>query len=284
MLEKGSKVGIVCCSNGLQTSKKEQMDRLCAVLRKTGLEPVLGEYLYAGRSAFSGTAVQRAGVLMDFYREKEIRAIFDVSGGDMANELLPLLDYGVIADSGKQFWGYSDLTTIINGIYTRTGRASILYQVRNLLYEHGEEQQKDFEATVLCGEEKLFDFPYRFVQGECLSGTVVGGNIRCFLKLAGTPYWPDLTDKILLLEAMGGGIPQMVTYLSQLEQLGAFQKVRGILLGTFSQMEKEMCVPDMEELVRNYAGANMCIVKTDRIGHGTDSKGIAIGRTLCLQR
>ena len=32
-----------------------------------------------------------------------------------------------------------------------------------------------------------------------MEGIVVGGNIRCLLKLAGTPYWPDMREKILLL-------------------------------------------------------------------------------------
>ncbi len=34
-----------------------------------------------------------------------------------------------------------------------------------------------------------------------MDGIVVGGNIRCLLKLAGTPYWPDMREKILLLES-----------------------------------------------------------------------------------
>lgn len=284
MIKKGSKVGIVCCSNGLQISKKEQMERLGQILRRMGLEPVFSDYLYAGDTVFSGTARKRAEALMDFYKDREIRAVFDVSGGDMANEILPLLDYERIADSGKQFWGYSDLTTVINGIYARTGQTSVLYQIRNLLYEDGEEQQRNFEAFVLQKAAALFAFPYRFLQGDCLKGVVVGGNIRCFLKLAGTAYWPNLTGKVLLLESMGGSVPQMVTYLSQLEQLGAFQKVQGILLGTFSQMEREACRPSMEELVQNYAGPQTCIVKTDRIGHGADSRGIVIGQELCLRR
>ena len=37
-----------------------------------------------------------------------------------------------------------------------------------------------------------------------MEGIVVGGNIRCLLKLAGTPYWPDMREKILLLESFGG--------------------------------------------------------------------------------
>ena len=72
-----------------------------------------------------------------------------------------------------------------------------------------------------------------------MSGPLIGGNIRCFLKLAGTEYFPDLTGKLLLLEACGGGEPQLLTYLSHLEQLGAFRKVSGILLGTFTKLDRE---------------------------------------------
>lgn len=60
---------------------------------------------------------------MSFYRVQEIQAILDLSGGDLANELLPYLDYEVIGKSQAEFWGYSDLTTILNAIYAKTGRS-----------------------------------------------------------------------------------------------------------------------------------------------------------------
>lgn len=278
----GDKVGIVSCSNGIQPTKKEQIVGLVRILREMGLEPVLSDYIYAADSVFSGTARQRAGALMDFYEDRDIRAVFDVSGGDIANEILPYLDFDCIGESEKKFWGYSDLTTIVNAIYTKTGRSSVLYQVRNLVGENAAQQQADFRASVLEGEADLFDFPYEFIQGSRLEGVVVGGNIRCFLKLAGTPYWPELSGKILLLEAWSGMLPQMTTYLSQLEQLGAFRKVSGILLGTFIQMEQEEQGTSMTELVQRYAGPDLCIARTDRIGHRKDSKAIGIGRRLCL--
>ena len=52
----------------------------------------------------------------------EITDIYDISGGDIANEILPYLDFEVIKNSGKRFWGYSDLTTVINAIYEKTGK------------------------------------------------------------------------------------------------------------------------------------------------------------------
>ena len=115
-----------------------------------------------------------------------------------------------------------------------------------------------------------------------MEGIVVGGNIRCLLKLAGTPYWPDMREKLLLLESFGGKLPQMVTYLSQLNQMGVFKKVNGILLGTFTKMEEDNCQPDMAQLVLEFAEKKTPVAKSPLIGHGTDSKAIRIGHRLKL--
>lgn len=278
------KIGITCCSNGVEKERAGEVGRLEETLRGIGAEPVRSPYLYADESGFGGTGEERAQALMEFYRDDTIAGIFDISGGDIANGVLPYLDYGVIADSDKLFWGYSDLTTVINAIYAKTGKASVLYQIRNLLYDHAERQIRDFQSTFLGDSGDLFRIAYRYLTsgysagGKEMQGIVVGGNVRCFLKLAGTEYMPDLQDKILLLESYGGVSARMETYLCQLEQLGAFRKAAGILLGTFTEMEREGCVPAMETLVRKFAGKDFPIAVTRDIGHGTDAKGILIGR------
>ena len=64
---------------------------------------------------------------------------------------------------------------------------------------------------------------------------------------------------------MGGGVPQMVTFLSQLKMMHAFEQINGILLGTFSQMERDQLTPDMPQLVRQAAGPDLPIAKTPYI-------------------
>ena len=220
---------------------------------------------------------------MRFYKDDEIKGIFDISGGDVANGILPYLDYDMIVNSSKMFWGYSDLTTVINAIYAKTGKASVLYQIRNLLYNKKEEQIVDFCNTVMHNKTDLFQLNYRFIQQNKMQGIVVGGNIRCFLKLAGTEYMPNLDGKILLLESFSGTVAKIETYLCQLQQMGAFDKVAGIVLGTFTEMEQEKCIPTVEELIKKIAGKDMPIAVTRNVGHGTDSKAIIIGQELCLQ-
>lgn len=284
MLKQGDKVAIVCCSNGEPKSYKEKLQHLHKILEEIGLIPVWSEYIYKQDSVFSGNAQQRADALMQFYQEEEIKAIFDISGGDLANEILPYLDYEVIAQSEKMFWGYSDLTTIINAIYAKTGRASVLYQIRNVLYDDSVRQIQNVKNTLLNDKNDLLDISFEFVQGEQLQGIVVGGNIRCFLKLAGTPYMPDVTGKIILLEAYSGDVAKMVTYLNQLKQMGIFEKASGILLGTYTEMEKEGYTPNIVDLVKQYAGEKIPIACTKDIGHGTDSKAVMIGKELTVEK
>lgn len=283
-MKKGDKVGIVCCSNGQKNSYREKIALLRDTLENIGLVPVFSDYIYEKDDVFSGSAKERATALMDFYKDEEIKAIFDISGGDVANAILPYLDFEVIKKSDKEFWGYSDLTTIVNATYTKTGKASVLYQVRNLIYADKEKQISNFEKSVFSGSNDLFRFEYDFVQGEKMQGIVVGGNIRCFLKLAGTEYMPDFTDKILFLESLSGTVAKMETYLAQFSQIGAFDKVAGILLGTFTEMAEADCKPDIITLLREYVGKDMPIAVTGEIGHGVDSKALMIGQKMNILR
>ncbi|BCN30892.1 S66 family peptidase [Anaeromicropila herbilytica] len=283
-MEKQSKVAIVCCSNGQHHKYKAKIETLKNTLLQIGLVPVFSDYIYQEFSVFSGSGKERAESLMDFYRDEEIKAIFDISGGDIANEILPYLDFDLIAQSNKSFWGYSDLTTIVNAIYSKTGKESVLYQIRNMIYKDADNQIKNFTNTIFNNTNDLFTFNYEFVQKDSMHGNVVGGNIRCLLKLAGTEYWPDMTGKVLLLESFSGVVPQMVTYLNQLKQIGTFDKITGIIFGTFTEMEEQACSPNIIDLVKQYVGDDIPIAITDEIGHGVNSKAIVIGKELYLNK
>ena len=271
-------VAIVACSNGQKEEYRSQNEELARYLEETGHKVLWSNDIYEKNAAFSGTGAERAAELMRFFNDPEVEEIYDISGGDLANQVLDGLDYAAIRRSRAVFWGYSDLTTVINAIYAQTGKSSVLYQVKNMVWgEVKEVQRRRFENRAA-----LFDPQVRFVQGEKMEGVVVGGNIRCFLKLSGTRYFPDLCDKILLLEALNTSVPQLITFLSQLKQLHAFDQVNGILLGTFTRMEKEQVQPDAVTLVREFAGPELPIAKTAYIGHGSDSKGAVIGRYYCI--
>lgn len=278
MLQVNDKVAIVGCSNGQKKEFKKDLEILIETLEKIGVDPICSKYLFAQESVFSASEKERGAALMEFYKDDDIKAIFDISGGDVSNGILPYLDYEVIRRHYKPFFGYSDLTAVINGIYAKTGNKGYLYQVRNLIYENRDEQIKSFRESIMNNKNDLFKFKYDFLQGNSMKGIVIGGNIRCFLKLAGTEYMPSFKGKILMLESLGGEVGLMSALLNQLKQIGAFNEISGIILGTFTNMELKELRPTIEELVKKIVNnSDIPIIKTKDIGHGTDSRCIIIG-------
>jgi muramoyltetrapeptide carboxypeptidase LdcA involved in peptidoglycan recycling len=281
-LSANDKVGIVCCSDGRHPSNKAVIDRTIQIINDLGFVPVVSPYIYRVRGLESAPPKKRAAVLMDFYKDDTIKAIFDIGGGDLANQILEYLDFQVIEQTDKQFWGYSDLTTVINSIYTKTGKSSWLYQVRKLAEADVPENIAYFSSLLngyaegtVCGLPRS---AIHFLQGQHMEGTLVGGNIRVLLKLAGTEYFPDLTGKILFLESLEGGIGLVATWLTQLRMLGAFCKINGLVLGTYTELDKDEGADMVEMLAREIIDdPTLPVARTMKVGHDIGSYALHIG-------
>ena len=284
-LNKGNKIGIISCSNGLSIKNKNIIDELKLNLKSLDIDMVEGDTLYAKEyNLFSGTGEEKARALEKLFVDKDIKMIFDISGGDLANEVLDFLDFNLIKENPKPFFGYSDLTVLLNAIYSQCDITTYNYQLRNLIGKFKEEQMQNFKASFIEGKEDIFNLDYKWINGSYLEGIVVGGNIRCLLKLAGTKYMPDFKDKILFLESFSGNSAKMVTYITQYKNLGVFNEVKGIILGEFTEMEREDLKPDIVEILKRVIGEiNIPILKTRDLGHGADAKCIPIGKYLIFK-
>ena len=282
---KGNKIGIISCSNGLSIKNKNIIEELKLNLKSLDIDMVEGDTLYAKEyNLFSGTGEEKARALEKLFLDKDIKMIFDISGGDLANEVLDFLDFNLIKENPKPFFGYSDLTVLLNAIYSQCDITTYNYQLRNLVGKFKEEQMQNFKASFIEGKENIFNLDYKWINGSHLEGIVVGGNIRCLLKLAGTKYMPDFKDKILFLESFSGNSAKMVTYITQYKNLGVFNEVKGIILGEFTEMERENLKPDIVEILKRVIGEiNIPILKTRDLGHGADAKCIPIGKYLIFK-
>lgn len=284
-LNKGDKIGIISCSNGLSIKNKNIIEELKLNLKSLYIDMVEGDTLYAKEyNLFSGTGEEKARALEKLFLDKDIKMIFDISGGDLANEVLDFLDFNLIKENPKPFFGYSDLTVLLNAIYSQCHITTYNYQLRNLIGKFKEEQMQNFKASFIEGKEDIFNLDYKWINGSHLEGIVVGGNIRCLLKLAGTKYMPDFKDKILFLESFSGNSAKMLTYITQYKNLGVFNEVKGIILGEFTEMERENLKPDIVEILKRVIGEiNIPILKTRDLGHGADAKCIPIGKYLIFK-
>lgn len=281
MLNKNDKIALVVCSNGKNIEDKERLEKLESILVEMGLVPIFTKYIYKDKFGRGAKAQVRAEELMSFYKNKEIKAIFDISGGDISNEVLDHLDYDIIKRNYKPFFGYSDLTTVLNALRSQTSEVNYLYQILNII--ESTEIRDSFENTFMKNEQTLLDVKWKFLQGSSVEGEVIGGNIRCFLKLAGTRYFPEVENKILFIEGLGTSIEGLATHLAQLKQIGVFDKISGLLIGTFTKIEKEFSVEELFELVQEYIPSSLAVAKTQEVGHAKNSKVLKIGEKIYIK-
>lgn len=282
MIKSEHTVALTACSDPLLNSSKGCILRLKEVLEKMSLGVLYSERIFEGQDD-RASGREKAKMLMNYYENPKVEAIFDVSGGNLANELLPFLDFKRVEANHKPFFGYSDLTVLLNAIYGRTGQKTVLYQVKNLVGECGGTAREEFFHTFLDGGKQLFQFPFEFFQGSHMEGIVAGGNIRCLLKLAGTGFFPDMKGKILFLESLSGSLPLHISQFYHLLTMGVFDEIDGLLLGTFTELEKNGGLYAIREVLRAIPfSRKIPIAKTWSIGHGRDSKALMIGGAISL--
>ncbi len=269
------KAAFTVCSDPLSAERMQEICVLKEKLREEGVEAEIISGFFDGDIA---DPARKGQLLSDCFKRQDFDYIFDVSGGDLANFILPHLDYEAIRNSRTWFFGYSDLTTVINAVIAKTGRPAVNYQVRNILYDHAQEQIRYLHEHILTDQIFPEDLEAEFLRGGSMEGRILGGNIRCFLKLAGTGFWPDMKDSILLLESYGGSVFRMMTALEQYRQMGVFDQVKGVLLGTVTKMEKEQLTPTIDELVLHMVPASVPVARTRYIGHSTDARAVVLGK------
>jgi len=128
-------------------------------------------------------------------------------GGFNANQLLCHLDYDLIAKNPKILCGYSDITALHNAIYAKTGLVTY-HGPHFSTFEFDRETEytrkafvdcviKDVTVTVVPSKSAV---KYHTIQEGVCEGTIIGGNLCTLNLLQGTPYMPDIRDKVLFLE------------------------------------------------------------------------------------
>jgi len=279
----GDKIGIVAPSSPYKEKYRDNFERARKLLESMGYELVFGKNLFATNEEFPVHAQKRADDINAMFANKEIKAIITLQGGDNANSILPLLDYDLIRKNPKIFMGLSDITTILNAIYTKTGL--ITYHTNDYLFGFGgdftEYDMEDFNnALVLGNRTEIKPTTERKVirEGEA-EGKLVGGNLRCLLKLAGTEYFPDFRESILFVEAMSGNVKQYEYMFEQLKQIGVFDLIKGAIVGYVKGLQEEVEAKiQMEDILLKVTERyKFPIIKCDDFGHKNSNAVMPIG-------
>ena len=184
--------------------------------------------------------------LHEAFCDPDVSLIIAARGGFCANELLPRLDYGLIARCPKPFCGYSDNTALLNAIYAKTGLVTY-HGPHYSTFVHPQEPEYTRRAFFDCaaGQGALAMRPsrtagrWRVLQEGACTGVALGGNLCTLNLLQGTPYWPNMQGAVLFLEddnIMGEYFcREFDRNLESLLQAAGSGAVRGLVFGRFEE-------------------------------------------------
>ncbi|MBF0464483.1 MAG: LD-carboxypeptidase [Nitrospirae bacterium] len=282
-LSPGDKIGVVCPSNEIAGQKQtEELRRGIKFFENLGFK------VERGKNLCSANPQDRANDINEFFLNPDIKAIFSAQGGDTSERVLKFIDWSAVSENPKIFMGLSDVTVFLNAIYTKT--SLIPFHGGDVRYHYGknptEYDKTEFTDRLIngCTGKINPSGDRKTIRGGKGSGNLLGGNLRCLLKLVDTPFWPDFTGAILMLEALTMDELRCVEYLKILRQKGVFDKISGVIVGFVYSMEIEKPdAPQMEDILlmetRDY---NFPILKVRDFGHGCPNTVLPIGAQIEL--
>ena len=117
------------------------------------------------------------------------------------------------------------------------------------------------------------------VRSGVAEGTLLGGNLNCLMKLAGTPYFPDFTNAIFFVEAMTIQPEECDYMFRQLQQMGAFDRVQGVIVGYIDSMQKDPeTTLQMEDVLLTVTADNdFPVLKVNEFGHCCPNTTLPVG-------
>jgi muramoyltetrapeptide carboxypeptidase len=289
-LREGDRVGVFTPSWPAHLLFPEKYQYGLAALRRLGFDVVEGEVTRAGISQGYRTASprDRADEFMRLVRDPGIRALIATMGGLNSASLIPYLDFDEIRAHPKVICGYSDVTALhlailaFSGVRTFYGPTvvnsfgewpDVLEETRTSFLEAVSEPQtaprslkpptrwshhfRDALTDAWRTQEREYqpNPGWRALRRGHASGQAIVANLETLLTAAGTPYFPDLTGRILIVEDWNGSLGFEERAFRQLERMGAFDAIAGLVVGKPERFDQHGAPFTFDELVLEIVGS-----------------------------
>ena len=234
----GSRVRIVSPASPTTT---ESMQNGLELLRAEGYEVSLGQHVLEKDGYLAGTDLQRAADINDAFADPTVDAVICSRGGYGCARLLPHLNLDQMAQSGKMFVGFSDITTLHLAL---NRRGLVTFHAPMLLSFSVPREPWVIQSftSILKGQNPI---PAESTKGNTINkGTVVGkltGGCLCLLtdSLA-TPDPLDCEGKIVLIEDVDEHPHRIDAMLTHLLNTGNLQKAAGIVVGEMTGTDEKI--------------------------------------------
>lgn len=230
-LVSGDMLGIIAPSSPFD---KEKFVKGLSVIEEMGFKIFLPENIFKEKGYLAGSDEHRANMLNSMFSNSDIKGIICARGGYGALRILPLVDFNLIAANPKVLIGCSDITVLLNTLYSKCGLVSLHGPMIESLANASDETKQSLQDLLLQDQMLSLRCNTRMVirPGQA-SGIMSGGNLTTLCHLLGTPFESDFSGQILLLEDIGESPYRIDRMLIQMKLAGCFDRVSGVILGTF---------------------------------------------------
>ncbi len=269
----GDTIGIVAPASPFEKVKFESGIKF---LEERGFRIFVSEAVFQRDGYLAGPDDQRARLINQMFADPGIHAIWSARGGYGTLRILPLIDYPTVCANPKPFVGSSDITALL----------TVLNERCHMPVFHGPLIISFAEADAATRHSalKIFDSadgwrikadPCRVVRPGRASGRVTGGNLATLSHLMGTPFEPDFSGGLLLIEDIGEAPYRIDRMLTQMKLAGSFSQINGVMMGNFRDCGNPA---DIITIVENiFSGQSIPILAGLPVGHGPSNIMIPMG-------
>ena len=276
----GETIGVVAPSNPIINENIEEINKAKEIIEKKGFKVKFSKNLFSNTNGYSATAKEKAQDINEMFLDKEVKMIWCAKGGENSNSVLGYLDYENIKNNPKIICGYSDITSLTNAIYQKTGLVTFSSTNFKTIatdetdYSLNEALKRFKDCNLELGRE---DDKETKINDGVAEGVLIGGNLSLICGLTCGKYAIDFQDKILFLEELGfESEPSLVSnHLYYMKQNGVFDKIKGLWIGNYeheSGISLEKIVLDTLENDIKFP-----IIKCNYFGHVEKKTVIPIG-------
>jgi muramoyltetrapeptide carboxypeptidase len=212
----------------------------------------------------------------DAFRRRDVDLVLAQRGGYSSLKLLPRVNWGLIKKHPKTLAGFSDLSTLLNATYERTGLVTLHSpMVVNFSSASRFTVHSFLNAVNGFPEKDLFrGAPVKVFRPGIARGRLKGGNLITLTSLIGTDWELKTAGAILFLEEVDEkphGIDRCLTHLAL---RGMFRGIRGLVLGDFRGVPAK----EVYRIIAAQVKLNCPVVHCPYIGHVKNKITIPVGR------
>lgn len=255
---------------------RQQLAAAVKTLKSWGLVPRVPKDLIGKTYQLSNRDEIRFNHLKNALLAKDSKAIWCLRGGYGSIRLMPMLRKIRAPKQPKVLIGYSDITTLHMFLNFSWGWPSLHAPLFDRL---GHEDVKGANVKML--KKVLFGQLDEVVLGSLkplnvrarrsghVSAPIVGGNLTVIQSSLATPEHVSPKGKILFFEEVGERPYRIDRMLTQMEQVGFFKGVKGIVFGDMLLSDKKERNKIFSDVLKRFAESQKIPVWSGlKAGHG----------------